>query len=108
MTFHEKTIFIIKQIPYGKVSTYGRIALAAGNPGGARQVARTLHSSSKTKNLPWHRVINKSGMISLKPGYGYELQKKMLENEGIVFDNNDRIYLNIHLWSNFSLHYNSE
>jgi methylated-DNA-protein-cysteine methyltransferase-like protein len=62
MTFHEKTVFIIKQIPYSKVSTYGKIAEAAGNPQGARQVARTLHSSSDKENLPWHRVINSTGL----------------------------------------------
>jgi methylated-DNA-protein-cysteine methyltransferase-like protein len=90
---------IIKKIPRGKVASYGQIAALAGNPRGARQVVRALHSSAEKENLPWHRVINRQGRISLKPGYGYELQRAMLEEEGIVFDQRDTIDLNRFGWS---------
>ncbi len=98
MTFHEKIIKVIKQIPCGKVAAYGQIAAIAGNPRDARQVVRTLHISSKKENLPWHRVINRKGMISLKPGQGYELQKSMLKSEGIEFNEKDVVDLKKYLW----------
>lgn len=98
-SFSEVAINIIKAIPEGKVATYGQIARLAGNPRGARQVVRLLHSRSEKDRLPWHRVINREGRISLKPGYGYELQKSMLEDEGVTFKLGDRIDLSKFLWS---------
>ncbi len=53
----------------------------------------------KKEMLPWHRIINSRGFISLKPGYGFELQKKLLENENIVFDEKDCINLDMYLWN---------
>jgi len=70
----------------------------AGNRRAARQVARILHSSSRKEHLPWHRVINREGRISLARQQGYEDQKELLENEGIIFDVSDKIDLNIFLW----------
>ncbi len=90
-TFTQITINIIKNIPKGKVATYGQIALLAGNPHNARQVARILHSMSKNHNLPWHRVINAQGKISLPKNSGYDEQKSLLENEGVSFDLHDRV-----------------
>lgn len=80
--FTEDVIEIILMIPRGKVMTYGQIAALADNPRGARQVSRILHSMSSKYNLPWHRVINSKGMISLtgEPGY---IQSSMLSSEGI-------------------------
>jgi methylated-DNA-protein-cysteine methyltransferase-like protein len=96
--FTLKVIAIIEQIPPGKVSTYGVIAECAGNHRGAREVARILHSSSDKYNLPWHRVVNRLGKISLKPFSGYEEQRQLLEEEGIYFDKNDKIELESYLW----------
>jgi methylated-DNA-protein-cysteine methyltransferase-like protein len=90
---------VIKKIPRGKVATYGQIAALAGNPRAARQVVRILHSSSRKDKLPWHRVINSKGTISLKPGQGYELQKSLLEKEGIKFGLRDAVDLKLFLWS---------
>ena len=95
-SFSEQVKQLIKQIPYGKVATYGQIATYAGNPRAARQVAWILHSSSRKHNLPWHRVINSKGCISLPPHRGYEIQKKLLEQEGIIFEENGSINLNIY------------
>jgi methylated-DNA-protein-cysteine methyltransferase-like protein len=92
---------IILQIPKGKVATYGQIAVLAGNPRAARQVSWILHSCSKKDNLPWHRVINSKGYISLPHSRGYELQKKLLELEGIIFRKDDSIDLNIFLYKAF-------
>jgi len=88
----------IKAIPRGKVATYGQIAAMAGNHRGARQVARILHSSSEKDRLPWFRVINSKGRISLPPGSGFEIQKQLLEEEEIIFDDEDYIDLKRFLW----------
>jgi methylated-DNA-protein-cysteine methyltransferase-like protein len=98
-TFHQRVIEIIKQIPRGKVATYGQIAVYAGSPRAARQVVRTLHSSSRKEDLPWHRVVNSQGRISLKPGQGYEIQKTLLMKEGVVFDLQDNIDFDHFLWT---------
>jgi len=83
----------IRQIPKGKVSTYGTIAMLAGNPRGARQVSWVLHSQSEKERLPWYRVVNRLGKISIPESSGYRLQKALLEKEGVVFDSDDRIDL---------------
>ena len=96
-SFHQRVVDTIRKIPKGKVATYGQIAAFAGNPRGARQVARALHTSSKKENLPWHRVINSKGCISLK-GSGFELQKSLLKKEGVTFKEDDSIDLKRFLW----------
>lgn len=98
-SFYQRVIVIIKSVPEGKVATYGQIAAYAGNSRAARQVAYILHSSSRKENLPWHRVVNSKGSISLKPHHGYELQKKLLEKEGIIFNEGNCIDLKRFLWS---------
>ena len=97
-TFSLEIIEIIKNIPRGKVATYGQIATLAGNRFAARQVVRILNSSSRKEKLPWHRVVNSQGTISLAPGCGYEEQKALLVGEGIVFDKEDRIDFKKFLW----------
>jgi methylated-DNA-protein-cysteine methyltransferase-like protein len=98
-SFHERVKAIIKRIPRGKVATYGQIATVAGNPRAARQVVRVLHACSRKDRLPWHRVINREGRISLKRDYGYELQKKLLDDEGVAFDEHGAVDLVRHQWS---------
>jgi methylated-DNA-protein-cysteine methyltransferase-like protein len=98
-SFFETVKEIIKSIPAGKVATYGQIARYAGNPQGARQVAWVLHSYSRKENLPWHRVINSKGGISLPHGSGYEMQKALLEKEGVIFGNHDVIDLKKYQWN---------
>jgi len=92
--FTLNVIEIIKSIPYGKVVTYGQIALLANNPYASRQVARILHSFADKEQLPWHRVVNKKGMISLENEAGL-IQKSLLVDEGIIFVGN-RIELYIY------------
>jgi len=93
--FTEKVIRIIQSIPEGKVMTYGSIAFAAGSPRGARQVVRILHSMSQKHNLPWHRVVNIKGMISLTEDESNSMQKLLLLGEGIVFNEKNIIDLTI-------------
>lgn len=96
--FTQKVIDIIRAIPEGKVATYGGIAAMAGNHRAARQVVRVLHTLSKAESLPWHRVINREGRISLSDMQGYDRQKRLLEAEGIIFDESDTIDLAQDLW----------
>lgn len=84
--FTEKAIRIIQSIPEGRVMTYGGVAAAAGSPRGARQVVRILHSMSRNHKLPWHRIINAKGRISLEDGEAGELQRLYLLGEGVEFD----------------------
>lgn len=92
--YTKRVIQMIQSIPPGRVMTYGGIAKAAGNPKGARQVSWLLHSMSQKYHLPWHRVINAQGRISLT---GSE-QQEMLEVEGVIFDENDRVDLHKYQW----------
>ena len=96
--FTEDIIFIIKNIPEGKVLTYGRIAKLAGSPRAARQVSWILHSSSNKYDLPWQRVINSKGMIALKFDKDKEYQKQLLLDEGVVFSDKYKIDLKKYQW----------
>jgi methylated-DNA-protein-cysteine methyltransferase-like protein len=98
-TFSSKAKAIIKRVPKGKVATYGQIAAMAGSPLGARQVVRVLHSSSRSDNLPWHRIINKAGKIALQPGQGFEEQKSLLLQEGVLFSRDGTVDLNRYQWN---------
>ncbi|GAU08504.1 MGMT family protein [Desulfoplanes formicivorans] len=96
--FTAKAIQCIRAIPPGKVATYGQIATMAGNPRGARQVARILHACSQREQLPWHRVVNREGRIALGRFQGKKDQQRFLEREGVVFDPTGRIDLKRFLW----------
>jgi methylated-DNA-protein-cysteine methyltransferase-like protein len=97
-SFFRCAVNLIKKIPAGKVATYGQIAALAGNPRAARQVAWVLHSASDKEKLPWQRVINSQGGISLPRYGGYELQRALLVQEGIKFNSADRIDLARFQW----------
>ncbi|WP_374988211.1 MGMT family protein [Priestia megaterium] len=98
MSFTERAVALIKQIPSGKVMTYGQIAGLAGSPRGARQVVRVLHSMSKKHNLPWHRVINSKGEIGFKDEGMYVVQKLSLEAEGILVSSDGKLDLKVYLY----------
>ncbi|MCL2008332.1 MAG: MGMT family protein [Treponema sp.] len=86
-----RIISLIKAIPRGKVSSYGRIALAAGLRNGARQTVRVLHSMSEKHDLPWHRVIRSDGSIALPEGAGRELQIALLQEEGVEVSEDGKV-----------------
>lgn len=94
----QEIVNIISNIPKGSVLSYGAVAALSGSPGAARQVSWLLKTQTKKYNLPWHRVINSKGKISIKDGHGYALQKSLLEDEGVVFDDDDKIDLNLFMW----------
>ncbi len=85
--FRDKVLAIVAQIPYGRVATYGSVALMSGYPRRARHVGHLLRGISEATAdvIPWQRVVNSSGKLSTyKIGTG-DLQKTLLEAEGITF-----------------------
>lgn len=98
-SFTDQVIHLIKQIPKGKVATYGQIAALAGKPHGSRGVAWILNSSSKAHKLPWQRVINSKGKISFpKMSKEFRTQKNLLLKEKIEFTEDDSISLKTFGW----------
>jgi methylated-DNA-protein-cysteine methyltransferase-like protein len=89
---------VIRAIPRGRVATYAQVAALAGNPPAVRGVVWILHSSSETARLPWHRVINSRGTISLRRGAGFEEQRKKLLAEGVVVSPRGRVDLGRFRW----------
>lgn len=88
--FRQRVFHIVAAIPQGKVTTYGEIAQLAGSPRAARQVGGVLKRLPEGSRLPWHRVINRHGEISLS-GHDYLRQKRALEAEGIIFDQHGKV-----------------
>lgn len=96
---YEKIYSVVKKIPYGCVATYGQIAGLAGIPKHARQVGYALNALNDDQ-VPWHRVINAKGEISRRSNPDYEnLQRILLEEEGIAFDKDGKISLARYRWN---------
>lgn len=91
---------VVRRIPVGRVATYGQIAELAGLPNGARQVGYALSALDDAEGTPWHRVVNASGQISARsdPDGHEDLQRRLLEDEGIVFDGQRRLSLARYRW----------
>jgi methylated-DNA-protein-cysteine methyltransferase-like protein len=88
---------LVKQIPRGRVLTYGALARAVRLPGGARTAGRAMAATPRGKGIPWHRVLGAGGKILIREPYA-SLQKRLLESEGIhVLES--RINLKKHLWN---------
>jgi methylated-DNA-protein-cysteine methyltransferase-like protein len=96
---HARIFAAVRRIPRGKVSTYGAIARVAGLPRQARLVGYALHRLPSGSNVPWHRVINASGRISLgdRSG-GATTQRLRLINEGVIVNASGRISLKEYGW----------
>jgi methylated-DNA-protein-cysteine methyltransferase-like protein len=90
---------VVRRIPRGRVATYGQIAELAGLEGHARQVGYALHHLPAQSDVPWHRVLNARGEVSPRSaGDSHELQRMLLEAEGIAFDGRGRLALAIYQW----------
>jgi methylated-DNA-protein-cysteine methyltransferase related protein len=94
----EQILAAVRKIPRGHVSTYGEIATVAGLPRRARLVGTVLKHAPASKTLPWFRVINSSGRISLPSGSdSYAKQRRKLEAEGVIF-RGDRVDMKRYGW----------
>lgn len=98
-TFYERVYELVRQVPPGRVITYGHVALLLGAPSSARAVGYALHSLPPRNDVPWWRVINARGAISFKNrGPQADLQRTLLEREGVVFGLDGRCDLNRYRW----------
>ena len=91
----------VRKIPRGRVASYGRIAELAGLEGQARQVGYALHALPSNSGVPWHRVVNAKGEIPPRSaGDSHELQRMLLEAEGVKFDERGRVERRYFIHSN--------
>lgn len=89
----------VRQIPKGRVATYGQIAELAGLPRQARQVGYALHALPERTTVPWHRVVNAQGRISLRSESGADTTQKLrLQREGVRFNPRGNIDLDEFRW----------
>jgi methylated-DNA-protein-cysteine methyltransferase-like protein len=91
---------VVRRIPHGRVATYGQVAELADLPGCARQVGYALHALGLSdQDVPWQRVVNAKGEISLRSEPGFEpIQQQLLEAEGVNFDAGGRLDLSQVQW----------
>lgn len=86
----------VKQIPHGRVLTYGALAKALRLRGGARTAGRAMAATPSGKGIPWHRVVGDRGKLLIREPYA-SLQRKLLESEGVTLLES-RVDLKHHLW----------
>lgn len=97
--FFERVYAIVRQIPYGKVTSYGAIAKALGTARSARMVGWAMNASHHLEDVPAHRVVNRIGLLSGKHHFeGTNLMQQLLESEGIKVVNNQIIDFEKHFW----------
>ena len=95
----ERIYEVVKRIPFGKVATYGQIALLAGNPRWARVVGYALHVNPSPNEIPCFRVVNREGRLSSAFAFGGENQQRvLLEAEGVQFLPDGKVDLEHFLW----------
>jgi methylated-DNA-protein-cysteine methyltransferase-like protein len=99
-TFDQRVWSVVEQIPHGRLATYGQIADLIGARGFARQVSWALRRLHLPSDVPWHRVVNAKGKISMSPSReGSDwMQRDLLITEGISMDQKGRLPLKRFLW----------
>jgi len=95
LSFFERVYQVVRMIPRGQVATYGQIAAIISHRGAARTVGWALHGLTEESGVPWHRVINARGQISLHPG---TQQIVLLQEEGVRVDDQNRVELKRYQW----------
>ena len=92
----EQVYEFVRNIPRGKVATYGQIALHLGNRNFARAVGNILHNNPDPEHIPCHRVVNAQGKLSRSYAFGgIEAQRRLLESEDVVFKNDQVVDLSV-------------
>ena len=106
INFYEQVYAVVRQIPRGKVTSYGRIAKMLGAPNAARAVGYALRALKDRGDdpayvdIPWQRVVNSQGRISIvNREHGAQQQAELLRSEGVEVSEDLRINLDIYLWS---------
>jgi methylated-DNA-protein-cysteine methyltransferase-like protein len=102
LNFYAQVYQQVKQIPYGKVASYGQIASLISTPRAARAVGWALRALNPKTNVPWHRVVNRQGRVSIiNPQVSKLEQVKRLQAEGVIVkQQNKNFYLDLkhYLW----------
>ena len=97
--FFERVYEIARQIPYGRVTSYGAIAKALGTASSARMVGWAMNASHDLEDVPAHRVVNRKGLLTGKHHFeGTNLMQQLLESEGIKVVDNQIIDFEKHFW----------
>ena len=97
--FFERVYEVARQIPFGKVTSYGAIAKALGTARSARMVGWAMNASHGKDDIPAHRVVNRTGLLTGKHHFeGTTLMQQLLENEGIEVENHQIIDFEKHFW----------
>ncbi|WP_066223666.1 MGMT family protein [Formosa haliotis] len=97
--FFDKVYKVVKQIPYGKVTSYGAIANYLGAAKSARIVGYAMNASHYMNDVPAHRVVNRNGLLTGKFHFeGTNVMQQMLEEEGVVVKNNQVVPLKDYYW----------
>jgi len=104
--YYERVWNLVRQIPAGKVSTYGRIASYLSPPEGMSERAYQVRGARLVggamaacpADVPWQRVINSQGKVSLRKDGPGEQQRVLLEKEGVLFDERERVDLSVFVW----------
>lgn len=100
LNYYQQIYAKVRTIPLGKIATYGDIARMVGLPRHARMVGNALHALPLDTDVPWQRVINAQGSISLGKlsADGALHQRLLLEAEGVVFQANGKVNLKVYRW----------
>ena len=98
-SFYDDVYDVVRRIPKGRVTTYGHVAALCGKPRAARTVGWALHALRENSDVPWQRVINRRGGISIaKIGLPPALQRSLLEAEGVRFRRDGTVDLRRYGW----------
>jgi methylated-DNA-protein-cysteine methyltransferase-like protein len=102
--FFERVYVIVRQIPYGKVTSYGAIAKVLGSARSARMVGWAMNAAHNLEDVPAHRVVNRKGLLTGKHHFdGTNLMQQLLESEGITVVDNQIMDLETVFWQPDSL-----
>lgn len=103
LNFNQRVYALVRRIPPGNILTYGRIAQMLGVPRGARAVGWALNALAPNSDVPWYRVVTVSGRITEKfEPHHADMQRALLEAEGVQFDDKDHLKIRRHnaiIWS---------
>ena len=107
-TFYDQVYAVVRRVPRGRVTSYGRVARMLGRPKAARAVGYALSALAQKRepapSVPWQRVINSQGRISTpNMDGGADLQAALLRAEGVAVDENLRVDLGVYLWEGLHL-----
>lgn len=97
--FFDKVYAVVRQIPEGRVTTYGDIARYIGSGGSSRMVGWAMNGAGRFPDIPAHRVVNRVGLLTGKMHFGSTIaMEQMLENEGVEIKNDKVLHFKKHIW----------